>query len=80
MTSQQLAADVRNVGPEPRPGVAAELLDVQQVSRLLGCSCAGVRRLCDRGQMPPSVRLGKLRRWRRADLFSWIARGCPATR
>ena len=75
------AAGGRTVGPEPRPGVSAELLDVKAVALLLGgCSTRHVYRLADAGQMPRPVRLGSLVRWRLAELMSWLEAGCPSVR
>lgn len=72
------AADGRTVGPDLRPDVAAELLDVKDVARLLGgCSTRHVIRLADAGRMPRPLKLGNLVRWRRAELEGWIAAGCP---
>ncbi len=71
------ATDGRTVGPESRPGVSAELLDVKAVALLLGgCSTRHVYRLADAGQMPRPIRLGSLVRWRRAELMSWLEGGC----
>ena len=59
--------------------VSAELLDVKAVTLLLGgCSTRHVYRLADAGSMPRPIRLGKLVRWRRAELEAWIAAGCPS--
>ncbi|MEX0885878.1 MAG: helix-turn-helix domain-containing protein [Phycisphaeraceae bacterium] len=67
--------------PEPRPGVNAELLDVQAVAQLLGgCSPRHVYRLADAGKMPRPLKLGALVRWRRETLLNWIADGCPSVR
>ena len=68
--------------PAAAPAVtpAAALLDVQAVAALLDVSKQHVRRLCDAGKMPRPVRLGSLVRWRRADVESWIAAGCPNCR
>jgi len=64
---------------EPRPAVAAELLDVRAVAMLLGgCSTRHVYRLADAGRMPRPVRLGNLIRWRKAELDAWISAGCPS--
>ena len=72
------ATDVRNVGSEPQPAVNAELLDVQAVAALLGCSSRHVYRLADAGKMPKPLKLGALVRWRRTELISWLDAGCPA--
>lgn len=75
------ATDGRTVGPEPRPGVSAELLDVRDVAALLGgCSPRHVYRLADAGRMPRPIKLGTLVRWSRAQLLSWIDGGCQPTR
>ena len=75
------AADGRAVGPEPRPNVSAELLDVKAVAALLGgCSARHVRRLADMGRMPQSLRIGALVRWRRAEVMRWIDGGCQSIR
>ena len=81
MSTQANATDGRPVGPEPRPAVFAELLDVRAVALLLGgCSIRHVHRLADAGKMPPRVKLGSLVRWRRAEVLDWISAGCPPTR
>lgn len=74
------AADGRTVGPEARPAVAAELLDVGAVAALLGCSKRTVYRLSDSGRMPGPVMLGQLVRWRRGEVLAWIAGGCEPVR
>lgn len=56
------------------------LLDVRAVALMLGCSPRHVYRMCDAGKMPVPVRVGALVRWRRAELESWIADGCPQVR
>jgi excisionase family DNA binding protein len=55
------------------------LLDVKAVAALLGCSSRNVYRLADAGKMPRPLKVGTLVRWRRADIETWIANGCPAT-
>jgi excisionase family DNA binding protein len=64
----------------PATQVQAEMLDVGEVARLLGCSTRHVYRLSDRGAMPPPVKLGALVRWPRRSLEAWIANGCPSAR
>ncbi|MEK6675988.1 MAG: helix-turn-helix domain-containing protein [Planctomycetota bacterium] len=78
MLTPSRAADGRTVGPEPRPVVSAELLDVRAVAALLGgCSTRHVYRLADGGRMPRPIKLGSLVRWRRTELDIWISEGCP---
>ncbi|NLF58735.1 MAG: helix-turn-helix domain-containing protein [Candidatus Hydrogenedens sp.] len=56
------------------------LLDVRAVALLLGISCRGVWRFRDMGKLPAPVQLGRLIRWRSADISSWIADGAPDCR
>lgn len=79
MQSTGIAGE-RIAGPEPRPGVNAELLSVRGVAELLGCSARHVYRLADAGKMPAPVRLGSLVRWNRSALLAWIGQGCPTVR
>ncbi|GMV83727.1 MAG: hypothetical protein AMXMBFR7_49110 [Planctomycetota bacterium] len=62
------------------PPVQAELLSVQAVAGLLGCSWRHVYRMADTGRMPAPVKLGALSRWRRVEILAWIAAGCPSER
>jgi len=59
-------------------GGGVQLLDVQAVAEMLGCSTRHVYRLSDSGRMPAPVKLGALVRWDRAALADWIAQGCPS--
>ena len=57
------------------------MLTVRLVATMLGCSARHVHRLTDRGAMPRPTKLGDvLVRWRRAEIESWIAGGCPRVR
>ena len=62
------------------PTPAAQLLDVQAVAEMLGCSTRTVYRLSDAGRMPAPVKLGTLVRWNRSAVDEWIAAGCPSCR
>ena len=73
------ATGERIAGPDTRPGVNAELLDVGAVARLLGCSTRHVYRLSDAGRMPRPFKLGALFRWSPAAVADWIVAGCPTT-
>ena len=59
---------------------SAKLLDVQAVSRMLGCSTRHVYRLSDAGRMPAPLKLGALVRWSRESVEEWIRAGCPSCR
>ncbi|MBI2060184.1 MAG: helix-turn-helix domain-containing protein [Nitrospirae bacterium] len=50
------------------------LLDVKDLGRLLKLSAQAVfTRLCRGGDLPPGIRIGKLRRWRRQTVAAWLA-------
>ena len=61
---------------EPMTGTYA----VDAVAELLGCSSRHVRRMADSGAMPRPIHLGRLVRWRKADVDAWLAAGCPSCR
>jgi excisionase family DNA binding protein len=53
------------------------LIDDKAASALLGIGRSTLWRLLASGQLPRPVRLGRCVRWRRADLETWAAKGCP---
>lgn len=57
-----------------------QLINVNQVAELLGCSWRTVLRLADQGKMPPGVKIGAMRRWDVDQLEAWLAAGCPVVR
>jgi excisionase family DNA binding protein len=61
------------------PAPPSALLDVKAVAMLLDCSARHVFRLADAGELPAPIRIGRLVRWRRVDLDSWLA-SCPTLR
>jgi excisionase family DNA binding protein len=65
---------------DTRSPVRPELLDVESFAELLGVSTRHVRRLVDCGKCPPPVRLGRVCRWNRRVVETWIADGCPKIR
>ena len=67
-----------NVLSSPPADAPVALLDVRAVAAELGCSQRHIYRLADGGRMPAPVKLGSLVRWRRDELVSWIANGCPS--
>ncbi len=93
MSAVLTPADVSaNVGPVPGGRAtkikgqivhivpAAQLLDVQSVATMLGCSPRHVYRLSDAGRMPAPVKLGALVRWKAAAIQEWIDDGCKPVR
>lgn len=54
--------------------VADELLDVHGAAEVLGCSVPTIERAVRRGELP-SLRVGRLRRFRRSDLMGLNDKG-----
>lgn len=54
------------------------LLDVREVSKLLGLAPRTIWGWANDDQFPPPLELGRLRRWRREDIESWLARRAAA--
>ena len=48
--------------------------DIQTVANLLSVSAEHVRRLTDRGEIPPAIRLGRSLRWDLHQIRDWIDR------
>jgi len=49
-----------------------QLLDSKEAARILGCTEAGLELWRKEGRGPSYVRLGRLVRYREADLSTWI--------
>lgn len=49
------------------------LFGLDEVRVMLGLSRRTVERFAQDGRLPPPVRVGKLLKWRRADLDAWVA-------
>lgn len=58
----------------------ADLLTAQEVAAKLRCSVRHVWRMHDAGALPAAVRLGRLVRWPKPLIDSWVAAGCPKRR
>ena len=54
--------------------------DVIAIAELLGCSTRHVYRLADSGALLRPIHIGRLVRWRKADVDTWLAAGCPSCR
>jgi predicted DNA-binding transcriptional regulator AlpA len=48
----------------------------ERVALILGCSGREVSVLRKDGRLPPAVRIGRLLRWRLADIRQWVRSGC----
>jgi excisionase family DNA binding protein len=54
------------------------LLSPSEVGRLLGISRSKVFELIASGQLPPSYKLGRSRKFKRTDIEQWIDWGMPS--
>lgn len=54
-----------------------ELLDIASVAAILNVSKRMVWQMRDAGRIPKPVKVGRLVRWRRSDIETWIEQGCP---
>lgn len=52
------------------------LIGAKLAAEKAGCSMRHWQRMCDRGEAPPGIKIGVLRRWDVAVLNAWIAGGC----
>ncbi len=81
-----MAAPVRNAvltlaraaaGVPPAAEELPDLLDMAAVTRLLGVSRATVDRMDAEGRLPAPVRVGRFKKWGRADFLAWLAARRP---
>lgn len=70
----------RKYAADDRANPSPAMFDVEAVAGMLGVSTRHVRRLVDAGKCPQPVRLGRVCRWPRPAIESWIADGCPKCR
>lgn len=54
--------------------MTALLVDEKEAAQLLRVSARSLRRAVARGEAPAPVKVGRLTRWRVADLERWVAR------
>ncbi len=58
---------------------ASSLIGTEQVAEFLKCSTRTVSRLRMKSAFPLPIHVGRLVRWHRHEIESWIAAGCPTT-
>jgi len=75
-----LRGSSRAAGDGRTPEVKAALITKDEAAGLVAVSARTLDRLVSRGEFPPPIRLGGMRRWNRADLERWIADGCKPVR
>jgi len=61
----------------PSDTLDALLIPDTEAAALAGVCRATWHRLRAADKVPPSVRLGRAVRWRRAEVIAWIDAGCP---
>ena len=75
-----LAEEADDVAADRKQGEeGCLLLDIRDLSLLLGASDRTLWRLLKNHQLPEPIKLGGSTRWRRTDIDNWIAAGCPET-
>lgn len=57
--------------------VTGELLNTEQVARLLNVGRRSVWRWSHSGRMPAPIRIGGAVRFRNSEILAWISDGCP---
>jgi excisionase family DNA binding protein len=61
--------------PDPTPEPL--LLTDRQAAALCSFGRSTWHRLVSAGKVPPGLRIGRNRRWRRAELLAWLEAGAP---
>jgi len=56
------------------------LIDAKILARLLDLSHSTLYRLLAEGAIPEPVQLGRMKKWRLAEVLEWIEADCPAQR
>lgn len=54
-----------------------ELVTALEAAQILGIGTRTLWRRDASGGLPQAVRIGRCKRWRRAELMDWIKEGCP---
>ncbi len=62
------------------PTITPLLLNVAQVAALCDLCERSVWSFSESGHMPGPVKIGRSKKWRRADVLNWIEDGCPKQR
>lgn len=56
------------------------MADIATVEATLGVSRSTIARMCDRGEFPRPIRVGRQRRWRIDDIRAWMSRRAQQAR
>lgn len=63
---------------KPETDPRYDLIDVDEVARMCGIGKTLCKKLYSMAMTPEPIKLGRLVRWRRSDIYSWIEAGCPS--
>jgi excisionase family DNA binding protein len=66
-------ADLLDSAATDRPLLISDV----EAAALCSCSRSHWHALAAAGKIPPSVKLGRKRLWRREEIQGWVAAGCP---
>lgn len=66
--------------PSATPTELSKLVSTADLARVLGVDDRTVRRMRERGDLPPAIDLGSVLRWRSDDIDQWIADRTEASR
>lgn len=67
----------RSTEPTFEQASASLLVDIKTLSILLDRSVSALERDQAAGRLPPHLKVGSSKRWRRSDIETWVAAGCP---
>lgn len=68
---------MRGLQMESKNRTTAVLLCVKDLALQLDCSERHIWKMNAAGELPASIRLGRLVKWRAKDIEAWLAAGCP---
>lgn len=69
--------EAHSIGSSQMADISAGTYDADDVAGLLKSSTRHIRRLADGGWMPSPFRIGRLVRWQKSAIDTWISEGCP---
>lgn len=62
---------------DAKPFGESELIDINELEHMLDRDKRSLYRDMPKGNIPPSVKIGRSRRWVRRTVLKWIEEGCP---
>ena len=68
--------------PEPPTvdDLAPLLMTANDLAHMLAVSRLTIWRWRSAGRLPPPLRIGRVVRWKRSEIETWLAAGCPSCR